>query len=364
MLSDNESSTLDNISIATKRTWKLCILSFGMIPIDWTAFKKTLPDRGHGNLRMTNDIVEVLRNIATRNPDLYLDQMQDRLYEETQKHFSLSTIYKTLDKILGMSLHRLGTMSDELDIAARLAYVNLLHEITDDPSMFLFVDETAKDLKSQRRRRVWTYRGQNPRTHRADYFLWQTIRYTFIGAMDINGFVHEASSLIYRKTGADDNNDAAGTINQERFEAYVEYVLIPTLGRYDLKQPRSIVVMDNATTHIGDRTRQLIESVGAKLVFTAAGSPDLNPIEDCFHVYKADLQRHRNDPDIRNVEQAHLHALQAVTPQKARNEYRHLRGAIRNVPKEDDAVENEEEEIAVSIVAVGVAINTVFNYLN
>jgi hypothetical protein len=165
--------------------------------------------------------------------------------------------------------------------------------------------------------------------------------------------VHEACSCIDRKTGADDVDNAAGTIDQERFEQYVECDLVPCLGRFDLGEPRSIVVMDNASTHNSDRIRQLIEGAGAKLVFLPPISPDLNPIEDCFHVYKANLKRSIRDPNITNVDMTHLSALQAVTPKIARAEYRHLRGAIRNVPDEETE-EDEEVEVAVAVAVVAV----------
>ena len=37
--------------------------------------------------------------------------------------------------------------------------------------------------------------------------------------------------------------------------------------------------MDNAAFHKSEKTKQLIESVGCKLIFLPPYSPDLNPIE-------------------------------------------------------------------------------------
>jgi transposase len=39
------------------------------------------------------------------------------------------------------------------------------------------------------------------------------------------------------------------------------------------------VVMDNASFHKSQRTKELIESVGCKLIFLPPYSPDLSPIE-------------------------------------------------------------------------------------
>ena len=61
---------------------------------------------------------------------------------------------------------------------------------------------------------------------------------------------------------------------------WVEEKLVPTLGNYALGEPRSVVIMDNATIHAG--VRDLIEGAGAKLIYLSAYSPELNPIELMF----------------------------------------------------------------------------------
>lgn len=63
------------------------------------------------------------------------------------------------------------------------------------------------------------------------------------------------------------------TCNTNLFEAWVEQFLIKEL------EPGQVVVMDNATFHKSQRTKELIESVGCRLIFLPPYSPDLNPIE-------------------------------------------------------------------------------------
>jgi len=67
-----------------------------------------------------------------------------------------------------------------------------------------------------------------------------------------------------------------GAVNREVFEAFVQQVLIGSLHAGD------IVVMDNLSSHKGSRVRQLIESVGATVLYLPPYSPDLNPIELAF----------------------------------------------------------------------------------
>ena len=64
-----------------------------------------------------------------------------------------------------------------------------------------------------------------------------------------------------------------GSCNTELFEAWLEQCLIKEL------KPGQIVIMDNASFHKSQQTRDLIEAAGCKLIFLPPYSPDLNPIE-------------------------------------------------------------------------------------
>jgi transposase len=67
-----------------------------------------------------------------------------------------------------------------------------------------------------------------------------------------------------------------GPVNRAAFEAFVASILVPTLSAGD------VVVMDNLSSHKGPRVRELIEAVGAQVVYLPPYSPDLNPIELAF----------------------------------------------------------------------------------
>lgn len=64
-----------------------------------------------------------------------------------------------------------------------------------------------------------------------------------------------------------------GSCNTKLFNRWVEHFLIKEL------HPGQAVVMDNASFHKSPKTRELIESVGCRLIFLPPYSPDLNPIE-------------------------------------------------------------------------------------
>jgi transposase len=67
-----------------------------------------------------------------------------------------------------------------------------------------------------------------------------------------------------------------GPINGEKFRAYVEQILVPTLA------PGDLVVMDNLASHKVAGVCQAIEGAGAERRFLPPYSPDLDPIEPVF----------------------------------------------------------------------------------
>jgi transposase len=78
-----------------------------------------------------------------------------------------------------------------------------------------------------------------------------------------------------------------GPINGQRFQLYVEKVLVPTLC------PGDIVIMDNLGSHKGKAVRAAIRATGAKLFLLPKYSPDLNPIEMLFAKIKHWLRQAR-----------------------------------------------------------------------
>jgi transposase len=76
-----------------------------------------------------------------------------------------------------------------------------------------------------------------------------------------------------------------GATTKAVFEAYVEEALSPSL------RPGQVVVMDNLSSHKGQRVREIVEGRGCELLYLPPYSPDLNPIERAFAKLKASLRR-------------------------------------------------------------------------
>jgi len=107
-----------------------------------------------------------------------------------------------------------------------------------------------------------------------------------------------------------------GPVNGERFQVYVEKLLVPTLA------PGDIVIMDNLGSHKAKTVRQAIRKAGAKLLFLPKYSPDLNPIEQLFAKIKHHLRRaEARTCDL--VSDAIAKALDAVSSAECSNYFAH-----------------------------------------
>ena len=77
-----------------------------------------------------------------------------------------------------------------------------------------------------------------------------------------------------------------GGINSEAFQAFFDMELASKLLPFDGTNPRSIVVMDNASIHHADQTVDSLEDLGVLVYFLPPYSPDLNPIKELFSKVK------------------------------------------------------------------------------
>ena len=162
--------------------------------------------------------------------------------------------------------------------------------LQDCPERLVLIDETHKDRNASRKRRGWSRRNCENIVSRK--WFQNVVRYTFIDVADINGFIVSACHTVMRDQISEEG--AAGTVDQEYFLYWVKNYLCPVLGNYEHGEPRSVVYMDNASTHMGDEVEDAIRSVGAILIYGPPYSPHLNPIEPFFCKYKAHLKRNES----------------------------------------------------------------------
>lgn len=82
-----------------------------------------------------------------------------------------------------------------------------------------------------------------------------------------------------------------GTTDAPLFEFWFEQWLLPCL-------PEDVViVMDNASFHSKDNLNLIAESYNRKIIFLPPYSPELNPIENFWHILKHWLRMNIRDYD-------------------------------------------------------------------
>ncbi|KAI5234950.1 hypothetical protein E4T42_09785 [Aureobasidium subglaciale] len=135
--------------------------------------------------------------------------------------------------------------------------------------MLLYLDESAASEKVLFRRRAWSQIGQ-PAFIRSE--LSTKTRCSVLPALDINGYL-PGSTLVVE-----------GAVTQIMFEHWLETAILPRCEPFPGR--RSVVIMDNCSTHHSKRIRDICEQAGVYLLYLPPYSPHLNPIEQSFHLLK------------------------------------------------------------------------------
>ena len=231
--------------------------------------------------------LRILKAIVEENPAWYLDEISDEFHrrKQDQLSFHYTTLWRALRNRCGYSLRVSTAKAAQRDAVLRAEF-RLAGAAFPLPEMFVFIDESSKDRNAARRRRAWAKRGR-PCDVTEDFDADCGSHYTLLAAADIDGFVPEMCDLVFRKRNAADKDPTRGTVDTERFLEWVDFFLVPHLGRCDRLEKRSIVVADNAAIHTDPRFIEKVEAAGAQVLFLSPYSPDYNPIEvrrddDCY----------------------------------------------------------------------------------
>jgi transposase len=225
-------------------------------------------NRGGRQRSITPSMLEALLELLDEQSDLYLDELAEFLLVEYDCRISLPTISRTL-KLSGWSKkiprRRVGEQSQELRDAYRYNLSFL------DSDQLVFVDESACDKRVGFRRTAWSPRGVTPvqvtRFHRGQ-------RYQILPAYTQDGIL---LARVFQ--------DAT---DSEIFEDFIQQ-LLNHCGRWP--EPKSVLIMDNASFHRTDKIKQMCANAGVKLVYLPPYSCDLNPIEEFFAQLKARVRR-------------------------------------------------------------------------
>ena len=143
----------------------------------------------------------------------------------------------------------------------------------DYPELFVFVDEMGCDRRDRYRKFAYGMKGKTPIKQR-------------------NLFRGEHVSAIVAMTnkGVLDFNTVTGGVSAETFDHLVITALLPHLQPFNGVNPRSVVVLDNASIHHASDMLPYVRNAGCLVYFLPPYSPDLNPIGCLFSKVKSVLK--------------------------------------------------------------------------
>ena len=218
---------------------------------------------------MTPLMLETLLDLLGERPDLYLDEMAVFLWDRFDELLSTSTISRALASAK-WSKKVARRVAKEQNADLRDMY---LHDLSAfEPYHVVYVDESGCDTRVGYRRTGWSPLGVTP-VQIAQFRRGK--RYHILPAYTSNGIL---CSRIYQ-----------GTTDSTVFEDFIEQ-LLPHCGRWP--EPHSVLIMDNASFHRGERVQQMCDAAGVKLLYLPLYSPDFNPVEECFAELKGFIKKH------------------------------------------------------------------------
>ena len=229
-------------------------------------------EQKHGPERKLDAFEEMtLVQSLMNKPSAYLDELQTDLYNISGTVVSLSTICRTLQR-LGFTRKKLQHVVLRRSEIDRAEFVELMTYI--DPNMIVWVDETGSTRREGIRSYGYSLRGMTPVSFKVEI---RGKRYSVITAMSTRGI--------------EDIDINEGTTNGDKFTTFLEQHILPNMQPFNGSNPRSILVLDNASIHHVNRVFELVERRGVMIQFMPAYSPDFMPLEEVFSKVKYFLKR-------------------------------------------------------------------------
>jgi len=228
---------------------------------------KTYAKQGRCQL-LDTDSVEFLLALLERKPDIYLDELAERLMEQKNVEVSLATIQRSL-KMLGITTKKLSKIAAERCEVIRNRFQLLISQ--ESPERLVFTDESAVNMLTTYRTMGRAYKGKRARVK--SYFQ-RGDRYSVLPGLSLNGIVY--AQIIQ------------GSFNGSTFKIFLKG-LLACMNPYP--SPQSVLVMDNCAIHHVEGIQEMCDEASVKLIYLPPYSPDFNPIEECFSFMKSYIRR-------------------------------------------------------------------------
>ena len=219
---------------------------------------------------LTSQEETLILDAIFENPGIYLDEVQRHLEEKVGVVISIPTICRTVQR-LGLTRRRIRHIVLSRSDAQRAAFSVQIEEV--NASYFVWLDETGVDRRDGMRRMGYSIRGYAPVSQK---LMGRGKRVSAIACMSVRGI--------------EDVELVEGAVDGDKFCDFIEKSVLPSMLPFDGVNPRSILVMDNASVHHVDQVLEMVDNAGCLLWFLPAYSPDMNPIEEVFSQVKRSLQ--------------------------------------------------------------------------
>ena len=258
--------------------------------------KRDYPSSHGSQVCKLTDVDKLLiLEIVLDKPGVYLREIRYHLMEETGTQVDTSTICRFL-KESGFSRQKMVVTAKQRSDTVRATFLMDMTLYAGHPELFVFIDETGTDRRDSMRKFGYGLRGMPPVSQK---LLVRGQRVSTIAAICFDQGLLDCQTVLETVSGC-------------RFGKFIDS-LSSHLQVFNGTNPRSIVVLDNASIHHTNGIVDKIQRTGALVYFLPPYSPDLNPIEETFSKVKSILKATEDLWQDLDVESAVLTAFNQIT---------------------------------------------------
>ena len=226
--------------------------------------------------RKLTDVVQFLiLQLIMERPGIYLHELQTEIKRAVELDVAQSTLCQFLHT-QGFSRQKMKLVAKQRDDVQRSTFANEVSIYSAD--MFIFLDETGTDRRDVLRRYAFSWRGRAAQAHK----------------LLVRG-EHLSAVACMSTRGALDCKVVHGPVDGDLFYEIVQGTLLPHLMPFN---GTSVVIMDNASIHHVEGIQEMINGVGALLLYLPPYSPDYNPIEELFSKLKKTIKWYEREHDL------------------------------------------------------------------
>jgi len=219
--------------------------------------------------KLSPDDLAWLRLYLSVNSSLYIDEIQSAIWFHRNKNVSASTVLRAI-KEFGWTRKKAFPLAKEASPQQQADFISRMQQYSAE--QLVFIDEVRTDKRTYTRKYAWSPPGIRPRGF--GHFVRGT-RYSTVAAMCSVGVLAHFT--------------IENSFTSECLCVFARDYLIPRMNPYP--QPRSVVVLDNASTHHAPEFVAMLRQAGLRVEFLPPYTPQFNPIEELFGTLKTLVRR-------------------------------------------------------------------------